>query len=427
MKYIDTGKGRITLLSLLAIWSISLVVDLPGLAITPIMSSLSRIFPHASHLEIQLLSILPNFLIIPFILLSGHLSMSKDKLGLVNLGMVIFLLSAVAYFFAKSMTALIIISCCLGVGCGLVIPLAAGIIADFFTGEPRMRQMGIKSGIANFSLIIATLVVGWIGAKNWHLSFLVYFLPVIPLCLSPFLSQAYLARTRLPERTSVSADTIPSTKTPTAPAARMSASLVAATASPAARRRSVIGIMAFYLCVTICTIVISYYIPFVMSDYHQSSSDSGIVTGIFFLFITLAGFVLPETVKLLRNNTTVVCMCLMIGGLVIIALLHSLFTDIIAVMAIGFGYGLLQPIFYNKATLLAPTPDAATKVISYVMAANYLGTAVTPLVFTGIGDLFHIPGHTYTFWLGIGFLSVVLLLSIIYRNKFVFHTSISDC
>ena len=49
---IPTGKGTIALPALLAIWSISLVVNLPGLAISPMLGNLDRIFPKASDLEI---------------------------------------------------------------------------------------------------------------------------------------------------------------------------------------------------------------------------------------------------------------------------------------------------------------------------------------------------------------------------------------
>ncbi|MEG1684936.1 MAG: MFS transporter, partial [Bacteroides sp.] len=71
MKTIQTGKGTIPLMTLIAIWSISLVVNLPGLAISPMLGELHNIFPSASELEVQLLTILPNLLIIPFVLISG--------------------------------------------------------------------------------------------------------------------------------------------------------------------------------------------------------------------------------------------------------------------------------------------------------------------------------------------------------------------
>ena len=78
---INTGKGTISLITLIAIWSISLTVNLPGLAITPMLGNLDKIFPHTSELEIQLLTVLPNLFIIPFVLLSGRLSLSKSKVG----------------------------------------------------------------------------------------------------------------------------------------------------------------------------------------------------------------------------------------------------------------------------------------------------------------------------------------------------------
>ena len=147
---IPTGNGSITLPALLAIWSISLVVNLPGLG------NLDKIFPHVGDLEIQLLTVLPNLLIIPFVLFSGKLSESKDKVRIVVIGLAIYLVAGILYFFAESMPMLIATSCLLGCGCGLVIPLAAGLIADTFSGKYRMQQLGIKSGISNMALVAAT-------------------------------------------------------------------------------------------------------------------------------------------------------------------------------------------------------------------------------------------------------------------------------
>lgn len=87
---INTGKGSISLMTLLAIWSISLTVNLPGLAITPMLGNLDKIFPDTSELEIQLLTVLPNLFIIPFVLLSGKLSLSKSKVKIVVIALVIY-------------------------------------------------------------------------------------------------------------------------------------------------------------------------------------------------------------------------------------------------------------------------------------------------------------------------------------------------
>ena len=53
MKYVDCGCGKIPYISLLAILSISLTVNLPGLAISPIMGKLDDVFTNVTELEIQ--------------------------------------------------------------------------------------------------------------------------------------------------------------------------------------------------------------------------------------------------------------------------------------------------------------------------------------------------------------------------------------
>ena len=64
---VQTGKGTIPWMTVLA--SVSAVVSLPGLAISPILGDLNKVFPHATDLEIQMLTSLPSVLIIPFMLL----------------------------------------------------------------------------------------------------------------------------------------------------------------------------------------------------------------------------------------------------------------------------------------------------------------------------------------------------------------------
>lgn len=436
MKMINTGKGKITILTLLAVWSISLVVDLPGLAITPIMSDIDKIFPHASHLEIQLLSVLPNFFILPFILLAGKMSMSKSKLWLICLGMAIFLGAGVACFFAKSLIALIIISCFIGVGCGIVIPLAAGVIADLFAGEARMRQMGIKSGIANFSLIISTLVVGWMGGANWHLPFIVYLVPIVPLLLAPFLSKDYLKHTASAAEYGAAPSAAPAVASaakggaqtkPAAASDAESSALGSVTSSESRRRRCIAQIMTFYFIITFCTIVVSYYVPFSMQAFGMPNSWSGIVTSVFFLFITLAGFCLTIFVKVVKNSTSWVCMLLMIGGLVLMALVHTLWAYIAGVVLAGLGYGIMQPIFYNKGALLAKSSASATNTLSYIMTASYLGTAVAPLLMTGIKDLLHLSGNVYAFWLGAIILVIPFVWYLLDRKNYIFFVSTKDC
>ena len=71
------------MMTYLAIMSISLIVNLPGLAVAPMEGKLKEIL-HAPELEVQLLTTLPNFIIIPFVLLSGKLSEAKHKIPIIE-------------------------------------------------------------------------------------------------------------------------------------------------------------------------------------------------------------------------------------------------------------------------------------------------------------------------------------------------------
>ena len=56
---IQTGRGTISLIILIGIWSISALTSLPGLAVSPILGDLKTIFPDSSDLDIQMLTSLP--------------------------------------------------------------------------------------------------------------------------------------------------------------------------------------------------------------------------------------------------------------------------------------------------------------------------------------------------------------------------------
>ena len=121
---ITTGKSPISVMAFCAIMSLSLIVNLPGLAVTPMLGTLHNVFPDTTQTEDQLLTVLPNLLIIPFVLLSGKLSLARHQIRIVVAALVIFCISAVAYMFANSMGQLIVISCLMGCGTGLLIPFS---------------------------------------------------------------------------------------------------------------------------------------------------------------------------------------------------------------------------------------------------------------------------------------------------------------
>ena len=436
---INTGKGTIPLMTLIAIWSISLTVNLPGLAITPMLGSLDRIFPHTSELEIQLLTVLPNLFIIPFVLLSGKLSLSKSKTSIVVVALAIYLASGILYLFARNMVDLIVISCILGMGCGLLIPLAAGLLADTFVGKYRMRQLGIKSRISNMALVVATYVVGWLSHGNWRLPFLVYLIPAIPLVLSVFL------------RGIPKADLNPA---PEAPDPKMKATIKAAAkaavaGSPAkaihttpvavqsgADQYGTIGrvrgsfivsrtwsLIAVYFFVCYATVIVSYYTPFLMQADGLGDSDVGTVTAIFFLAVFLPGFVLPYIIKVLRQSTLIVSTIVMAAGIILMVVGRHFGIMCLASALVGFGYGVFQPLIYDKATQIVTDPAKSTLALAIVLAANYISISATPFIVDFFRSIFdpHRLDNAFPFVLNAILLAIFTVIVIIFRKSFVFR------
>ncbi len=407
MRYVESGKGRVPLMTLIAILSISLTVNLPGLAISPIMGKIAEVFPTATEFETQLLTVLPNLLIIPFMLLSGHLAVRHSESRILTVGLVIYCLSAVLYLFSDSMLSLLLISCLLGVGSGLVVPLAGGYIGEYFTGKARARFLGMKSGISNASIILGTLAVGLIANRNWHLPFLVYLVPIIPLLLVPYLRRDYILKhtvpTEEPEETQVT-----EVKKPTTPAfsAKQSVKLLAC-------------IIAIYFSITYGMEVISYFLPFTFTHYHLSDSQTGIATSVFFLACTLGGFGLQPITKVTGRFTMPVFLAMMAVSLLGLGIFHSFTSFLVTVFFLGLGYGVIQPVIYNKATEIAPTPQDSSRYFSYVLTANYVAISVTPAIIEGLGDLMHQSANTnFPYILNGIILCAVTVIAIIYRKSF---------
>ena len=418
MIYIETGRGKLPLITLVAIMSVSLVVNLPGLAISPLMDILDSVFPSATELEIQLLTILPNLFIIPFVLVSGHLSLSNNKILILMMGLIVYLLSAILYLFAQSMFALIVISCLLGIGCGMVIPLSAGLIAEYFEGSYRMRQLGVKSGLANFTLIFATLFVGWLGTRGWHLPFLVYLVPVIPFLLIPYMTKRFIDRYAVlhVEKEIPQGD----------------GALVATTDEPGMMtgdfhfqgtqsRRLLIGVIILYFLITYGNMVVSYFLPFTMQQYRMSSTAVGFVTSLYFLAITIPGFFLPHIVHLLRNKTSFVSVVLITIGIFLLGIYHTFVSYMISVFLIGFGYGILQPIIYDKATYIAPNHNKLTQYLSFVLSSNYIAITISPFIVKGLMLLSGSSSDDFPYYLNASVMFLLAIGSLIFCKSFVFR------
>ena len=315
---------------------------------------------------------------------------SADKLKILAVGLSVFFLSGVACLFARSMMWLIVISCILGIGAGMVIPFSTGLVVDYFTGDYRVRQLGYSSSINNLTLVLATVVTGYLANVDWHLPFLVYTLPGISLALSFLLKR----QRSFPEPEQ---------------SIQLRHKMI--------DRRKLAGLMAFYFFVTYAVLVVTFYASFLIDDYKIDNSFSGVLISLFFLAIMLPGLFIDKIIRSLKRNVNLVALVLVCVGLLCVGVFHGKAMLAFGALCTGLGYGIMQPVIYDKAATIAP-PRSATLALSFVMSVNYLAVMVCPFIVDLFRHVFGTHSDRFPFFFNAALVLAVAVVTLLRRGSF---------
>ena len=404
---IQTGRGTIPLITLIAIWSISALTSLPGLAVSPILGDLTKIFPKATDLDIQMLTSLPSLLIIPFILLGGKLTEKVDFVRILKIGLWLFAASGILYLISNKMWQLIVVSALLGIGSGLIIPLSTGLISKYFVGTYRVKQFGLSSAITNFTLVIATAVTGYLAEVSWHLPFLVYLLPLISILLVGHLKESRSDAAVKPS----SQSTAPSGQT---------AAVDTGGSKYGIHIKHLLQIMLFYGVTTFIVLAVIFNLSFLMEKHHFSSGNSGLMISLFFLAIMAPGFCLDKIVDELKERTKAYSLLSMAVGLALIWIAPIECLIIPGCILVGLGYGIIQPMLYDKTTHTA-LPQKATMALAFVMMMNYLAILLYPFIIDFLQNLFHTQSQEFPFVFNLLITIVTFFWAYLRRDTFLFN------
>ena len=404
---IQTGRGTIPLITLIAIWSISALTSLPGLAVSPILGDLTKIFPKATDLDIQMLTSLPSLLIIPFILLGGKLTEKVDFVRILKIGLWLFAASGILYLISNKMWQLIVVSALLGIGSGLIIPLSTGLISKYFVGTYRVKQFGLSSAITNFTLVIATAVTGYLAEVSWHLPFLVYLLPLISILLVGHLKESRSDAAVKPP----SQSTAPSGQT---------AAVDTGGSKYGIHIKHLLQIMLFYGVTTFIVLAVIFNLSFLMEKHHFSSGNSGLMISLFFLAIMAPGFCLDKIVDELKERTKAYSLLSMAVGLALIWIAPIEWLIIPGCILVGLGYGIIQPMLYDKTTHTA-LPQKATMALAFVMMMNYLAILLYPFIIDFLQNLFHTQSQEFPFVFNLLITIVTFFWAYLRRDTFLFN------
>jgi MFS family permease len=155
--------------------------------------------------------------------------------------------------------------------------------------------------------------------------------------------------------------------------------------------------MLFYFAITYCSLVVTFNTSYLTATADMNSSKAGVIISLFFLAIMLPGFILNWVKRVFGSTTYFYSLIIMGVGLIVMSSPHpKLYTLILGAVLTGLGYGVMQPLIYDKAASCSP-PRLATLALSLVMAVNYLAILVAPFIMDVVDKLFHTSQHTFAF------------------------------
>lgn len=168
----------------LAILSISMITILGSTAVSPALAGIKSAFPQMSDENIQLVLTITPLFIIPACFLCRYLIERIGKRKVLILGIVLYLIGGIGTGLMPSFNLMLVGRAVLGIGCGLITPMAQALISSNFTGKKKEILTGYSASASYLMGIISSIVVGKLAAIHWRLAFLIYAIAFLVLGLN---------------------------------------------------------------------------------------------------------------------------------------------------------------------------------------------------------------------------------------------------
>ena len=160
----------------IAIITISLV-QMGTNGIAPILAQIGAAFPESSDTQIQFLMTFPSIFCLIFTLVSAFLSDRMPKKTLTVTGLALIGCAGIlACIFHGSLTILYVWAAFLGIGIGLVVPMAPSLVNENFKERELQTMLGWQNSANNVGSMLMTFLGGFLALMGWHYGYLVYLL-----------------------------------------------------------------------------------------------------------------------------------------------------------------------------------------------------------------------------------------------------------
>lgn len=406
MRGIKSGYGNATLplWAVFNLYVIFIITSIPGLAISPIMGDLQKIFPGTSQLETQFLTLGPNIAAIPFVFIGGWIGTKFNNMKLLNWTCLLYGIGGALFFIAPNMITLILLSFLIGIAAGIVSPLSTAFIADLFGGEKRTQQYGYTSAVLNGVLMLSVIATGYLAKIWWRLPFIIYLLPLVPLLFAAKFKK-YIKEPQDIRKSDATKVGVPK---------------VHYKFSQQVNMPMLVRYCIYYFVITLVIAAISLYIPF----RYTNSSTAGDLTSILFLGIMASGFTLNWCLRILKNKVAIVVMAFIALGFVLMVVSDAAVVVAIGILISAYFYGIAQPYYYDRLSV-ASTRVALTLTLAWFASMDSIGNVVAPFIIDGIAKVLGTSTSTHPLvafkvcmWITFISLAAVIIRKIIVKARY---------
>ena len=156
----------------ISIVAISLVQALQ-LSLNPVLGDIGAHYAEIDVSLIQLLVTAPSLLSMVFALLSGRLVLRVSKKKLLLFSAVMAAVVGFLPLLADSFWLLLASRALYGVALGITTTMNVAVVADYFTGDERVRAMGFQAASIGAGFVVVTAAAGFLGKFGFRASFFV--------------------------------------------------------------------------------------------------------------------------------------------------------------------------------------------------------------------------------------------------------------
>jgi MFS family permease len=356
----DETSNKIMLLVI--VLAVTSLVYGPGAA-SPALADIAKAFPDQSRETVQMIATTPALLIMASTLVCGQLSRTLRKKTLVLTGMLLYGIGGIMPAFFGGMAFILAMRGVFGIGCGFLIPLSQGLVADYFQGHDREVFMGYRSSTAAIFGVFFTMAGGYLCAIHWRDTFFAY-LVVVPVFL--------LILFKMPE---------PETRTSTA------------TGEKAARlTRTMWFYVVVYFLYNITMMCFITNAAFVMADSRVGSAKTiGFVLTLMNVGGITAGILLGWFTRVLKNFTLVFALFCLALGFVMLNFVQTALMFAIASAIWGMGFGTFNPTIALKI-ISSVEKSSATPALAIMTCGMGIGQFISPVIYSCINGILGLHG-----------------------------------